>query len=110
MAEEALPSITPALRDTFEQAIFAYKDWHRGMTEPNEVSIDQKPTAVSVVLLRVSQFEEPMPDRLWHLLEGAPGSHDELLTDRSYRSAAEYLSRLIKERKAHFERLNRADR
>ena len=109
MAEETPPSITPELRDAFEQAIFAYKDWHRGMTEPNDVSMDMKPTPVSVVLLRVSQFEEPMPDRLWHLLEGAPGSHDEFLKDRSYRSAAEYLSRLIKDRKAHFERLNQAD-
>jgi hypothetical protein len=109
MAEEAPPSITPELRDTFEQAIWAYKDWHRGMTEPNDVSMDMKPTPVSMVLLRVSQFEEPMPDRLWHLLLGAPGSHGELLNDRSYRSAAEYLARLINERKAHFDRLNQAD-
>jgi hypothetical protein len=109
MAEESPPSITPELRDAFEQAMWAYKDWHRGMTEPNEVSMDLKPTAVSVVLVRVSQFEEPMPDRLWGILATVTRGGDDLPNDRSYRSAAEYLSRLINERKAHFERLNQAD-
>jgi hypothetical protein len=79
------------------------------MTEPNDVRMDMKPTPVSAVLVRVSQFEETMPDSLWRLLEGAPGSHDDPPNDRSYQSAAEYLSRLINERKAHFDRINQFD-
>jgi hypothetical protein len=80
------------------------------MTDPNDVILDLKATAVSLVCDLVSQFEETMPDGLWRLLERAPrSSHEDQPNDRSYRSAAEYLSRLIKERKAHFERLDRAD-
>jgi hypothetical protein len=109
MAEESPPSITPELRDAFEKAIFAYKDWHRGMTEPNDVSMDLKSTPVSMVLLRVSQFEEPMPDGLWNLLAMVTHGGDDLPNDRSYRSAAEYLARLINERKARFEWQNQAD-
>jgi hypothetical protein len=109
MAEESPPSIRPELRDAFEQAIGAYKDWHRGMTESNDVSMDLKSTPVSVVLVRVSQFEEPMPDRLWDLLATVTRGGDVLPNDRSYRSAARYLAQLIRERKAHFERLNQAD-
>jgi hypothetical protein len=109
MAEESPVPITSKLRDAFWAAIGAYMHWHRGMPEPNDVSLDLKPTAVSVVCELVSQFEETMPDGLWRLLESAPRNQEDLPNDRSYRSAAEYLSRLIKERKAHFERLNQAD-
>ena len=57
----------------------------------------------------MSGFEDRIPEDDWdHLGIVTPGG-EYLPTDQSYRSAARYLAHLIREQKAHFERLNQAD-
>jgi hypothetical protein len=107
MAEESPDPITGELRDAFHNAIGQYGDWRRGEPEP-VVSLDMQPVAISTICDRVSKFEEPMPDDLWHQLATVTRGGDDLPNDQSYRSAARFLAHLVRERKAHFERLNQA--
>jgi hypothetical protein len=52
----------------------------------------------------VSKFENPMPVGLWDILAKVTRGGEDLPNDQSYRSAAQHLARLIKERKEHFDR------
>jgi len=103
MAEQSPDPITGNLRDAFSNAIGHYGDWRREESEA-EVSLNMQAVGISAVCELVSKFEDPMPDDLWHRLAMViPGSED-LPNDRSYRSAARFLARLIKERKEQFDR------
>jgi hypothetical protein len=106
MAEESLDPIPKELCYAFWGAIGQYVDWCRGQSEP-DVSLDGRPVAISTVCEFVSKFDDPMPANLCHLLANARrGAEDDLPNDQSYGSGARYLARLIRERKAHFDRLD----
>lgn len=96
------------LRDAFWGAIGAYSDWHHSQPEP-EVSLYQQQNAISSICDLVTRHDAPMPDSLWlHLkvvTRGAVGLPD----DRSYRSGARFLGRLIEERRELYHRLSRVD-
>jgi hypothetical protein len=94
------------LRNAFWGAIGAYSYWRHRQPEP-EVGLYQQPTAISGVCDLVSRLDGPMPDSLWHHLEVMTHSSKQLPEDRSYRSGARFLGRLIKERKDLFDRLSR---
>jgi hypothetical protein len=79
------------------------------MPEPEYVSLDRRPTAVSIICELVSKSEETTPDWLWNVLKAITDLVDDLPNDQSYRSAAQHLSRLIKERKELYDRLNRLE-
>jgi hypothetical protein len=102
-----LPSPIPKeLRDAFWCAIGAYSYWHHRQPEP-EVSLDQQLTSIGHICDLVSRHDGPMPDSLWQHLEMVTHRSEKLPEDRSYRSGARFLRRLIKERGALFDRLNR---
>jgi hypothetical protein len=102
-----LPSQPPKeLRNAFWSAIGAYNAWHPRQPEP-EVSLHQQPTAISSICDSVSKHDGPMPDSLWHHLEMVTRVCEQLPEDRSYRSGARFLGRLIKVRKDLFDRLGR---
>jgi hypothetical protein len=102
-----MPSQPPKeLRDAFWGAIGAYKDWRPRQPEP-EVSLHQQPTVISLICDSVSKHDGPMPDSLWLHLEMVTRVSEQLPEDRSYRSGARFLGRLIKVRKDLFDRLSR---
>ena len=104
-----LPSPIPKeLRDAFWGAIGAYSHWHHRQPEP-EVSLHQQPNAISWICDLVSRHDAPMPDSLWHHLEVVTRGSEKLPEDRSYRSGARFLGRLINERKDLFDRLSRVE-
>jgi hypothetical protein len=104
-----LPSPIPKeLREAFWGAIGAYSDWHHKQPEP-EVSLYQQPTAISSICDAASIPDGPMPDSLWHHLEMVTRGSEQLPEDRSYRSGARFLGRLIKVRKELFDRLSRVE-
>jgi hypothetical protein len=102
MADEAPDPISRDLREAFEEAIVKYEGWRRGEPEP-DVSFKTQEHSIRRICLLVSEFEDPMPDDLWHLLASRTGGED-LPNDRSYRCAAQFLARLITERKAQHDR------
>ena len=102
-----LPSPIPKeLRDAFWGAIGAYSHWHHSEPEP-EVSLYQQPTAISSICDSVSLHDGPMPNSFWLHLESVTRGSEQLPEDRSYRSGARFLGRLIKIRKALFDRISR---
>ena len=104
-----LPSPIPKdLRDAFWGAIGAYSQWHHRQPEP-EVSLHQQPNTISWICDLVSRHDAPMPDSLWHHLEVVTRGSGKLPEDRSYRSGARFLGRLINERKDLFDRLSRVE-
>jgi hypothetical protein len=104
-----LPSEPPKeLRNAFWGAIGAYNDWHPRQPEP-EVSLHQQPTAISSICDSVRKHDGPMPNSLWLHLEMVTRGSEQLPEDRSYRSGARFLGRLIKVRKVLFDRLSRVD-
>jgi hypothetical protein len=96
------------LRDAFWGAIGAYNDWHPRQPEP-EVSLHQQPTAILSICDSVSKHDGPMPDSLWPHLKMVTRGSEQLPEDRSYRSGARFLGRLIKVRKELFGRLSRVE-
>ena len=103
MAEQSPDPIPGELRDAFSNAIGQYGDWRREESEA-EVSLNMQAVAISAVCELVSKFEDPMPDDLWHRLATVTPGGEDLPNDRSYRSGARFLARLIKERKEQFDR------
>ncbi len=103
MAEELPDPIRRDLREAFSSAIGEYSYWRRGEPEP-VVSLDMQPVVISTICDRVSKFEAPMPDDLWHLLATVTRGGEDLPNDQSYQSAARFLALLIRERKAQFDR------
>ena len=102
-----LPSPIPKeLRDAFWGAIGAYSAWHHRQPEP-EVSLYHRPTAISSICDSVSIHDGPMPDSLWLHLETVTRGSEQLPEDRSYRSGARFLGRLIKVKKGLFDRITR---
>jgi hypothetical protein len=108
MAEQPPDLITGELREAFQRAMGAYERWHRGEGEP-DVPFDRKSYPISTICDWVSKFEERMPDYLWNLLIAVTRRVDGLPNDQSYRSAAQHLTRLIKEKKERHDRQNLAD-
>ena len=106
---DELPSPIPKeLRDAFWGAIGAYSHWHHSEPEP-EVSLYQQPNAISWICDLVSRHDAQMPDGPWLHLEVMTRGAEELPEDRSYRSGARFLGRLIKERKDLFDRISRVE-
>jgi hypothetical protein len=103
MAEELPDPIPSDLSEAFSSAIGEYSRWRRGESEP-VVSLDMQPVAISTICDRVSKFEAPMPDGLWHHLATVTRGGDDLPNDQSYGSAARFLAQLIREKKANFDR------
>ena len=108
MAEQSPDPISPKLREAFWAAMGAYERWHRGEGEP-DVAMDGKSFPISTICDWVSKFEERMPDSLWNVLTAVTRRVDGLPNDQSYRSAAQHLTRLIKEKKERYDRRNRED-
>ena len=110
MAEE-LPNrapISPALRDAFWGAIGLYGDWERRQPEPM-VSLDQKPITISAICDIVGRFDDEMPEHIWRLLVYSIGSFGEQPADRTFRSGARHLAKLINWRKEHFAHFDNLD-
>jgi hypothetical protein len=95
--------ISKELREAFWGAIGAYKTWSAGESM-REVPYNGRLTDVALICMLVRKHEAPMPDDLWRLLAWEEPSSRTLPTERSYRAGAEHLERLIKDRKAHFDR------
>jgi hypothetical protein len=93
------------LRDAFWGAIGAYSHWRHWQPEP-DVGLHQQPIAISGICDLVSRLDGPMPNSLWHHLETVTHGSEQLPEDRSYRSGARFLGRLIKERKELFARIS----
>ena len=101
MADEAPGPIPRELRDAFWGSIGLYGDWGRGQPEP-KATLNREPIAISMVCSLVENFAEPMPDLFWQLLSRAPGLLGRMPEDQSYRSGAQFLAMLIRERKELF--------
>jgi hypothetical protein len=81
-----------------------YWSWERGAAEP-EVSLQQRlPCSISTVCSMVMNFDEAMPQDIYHALYKLDTSTDELAKDHSYRNGARWLLRLIDARKADYRR------
>jgi hypothetical protein len=91
------------LRNAFWGSIGLYGDWARGQPEP-KATLDREPITISMVCDLVENFVEPMPDLFWQLLSRVPGRFDRMPEDRSFRSGAKFLAKLIRERKEQFAR------
>jgi hypothetical protein len=90
------------LREAFHQAVADYWSWERGAAEP-EVSLQQRlPCSISTVCSMVMNFDEAMPQDIYHALYKLDTSTDELAKDHSYRNGARWLLRLIDARKADY--------
>jgi hypothetical protein len=100
MTEQPSP-ISKELREAFRQAIEKYGDWRFGEPEP-EASWNLQPTAISWICELVSIYDESMPADLWQRLRKAMHLPGHLPSDRSYGSAAQFLQRLINDRKEDF--------
>ena len=101
-----LPSPIPKeLRDALWDAIGAYNHW-RHPRQP-EVTLYQQPIAISSICDSVSMLDGPMPESLWRHIEMVTRGSEQLPEDRSFRSGARLLGRLIKVRKELFDRLSR---
>lgn len=82
------------LQDAFGAAILQYRDWGRGQAEPT-VMLKQQPMSISGVCMLAEEFDDLVPDRAWWwLVETVPQAPSE----RTYRSAAQCLARLIRAR------------
>jgi hypothetical protein len=106
MPDELPSPISKELREAFWGAIGAYSNWHHRQPEP-EVSLYDHPTAISSVCNSVSIHGGPMPDSFWLHLETVIRGAEQLPEDRSYRSGARFLGRLIEMRKELFDRIRR---
>ncbi len=106
MPDAMTPAIPKELREAFWGAIGAYSHWQHSQPEP-KVSLRQQPTPISSICDSVSKFDGPMPGSLWLHLQTVIRGAEQLPDDRSYRSGARFLGRLIKVRKELFDRLNR---
>jgi hypothetical protein len=103
MAEQSPDPISRELRDAFGQAIGQYGEWRRGESEP-EVSLNLKFVAISTVCALVDKFEDPLPESHWNYLGLVTPGGEDLPIDPSYQRVAPFLARLIRERKAQFDR------
>ena len=94
---DAIPDpIPPKLSEAFESAVAAYDSWTPGEPEP-EVSFDMKPFPISAVFGFVTNFSDPMPERLQFILASLRGGEGNL-GDRSYGSGAR-----MRDRKERYE-------
>lgn len=109
---EDLPDRAPisaALRDAFWSAIGLYGEWERRQPEPR-VSLNQRPVTISAICDIVECFDDEMPEHIWQLLVLSIGSFGERPADRTYRSGARHLAKLISWRKQHFAHFDSLDR
>src|SRR5580765_4786760 len=95
MADKLPNPISRELSVAFWGAIGLYRDWCRGQLEP-DATLNREQISISLLCDLVQRFEDPMPDHIWRLLTAT--SFEEL-EDRSYRSGALCLARLIRERR-----------
>jgi hypothetical protein len=95
--------ISKELCEAFWGAIRAYKSWVAGESM-REVPYNGRLIDVALICMLVRKHEAPMPDDLWRLLAWEEPPSRTLPSERSYRAGAEHLERLIKDRKAHFDR------
>ena len=103
-----LPSPIPKeLRDALWDAIGAYNHWRHPRQPEPEISLYQQPIAISSICDSVSMLDGPMPESLWRHIEMVTRGSEQLPEDRSFRSGARLLGRLIKVRKELFDRLSR---
>lgn len=107
-------AISKELVRAFDTAIGRYDDWRFGDPEPEvswTVRADLVPQRMSIscVCEMVSPYDEVMPDHLWRFLERVKPGLEELPIDQSFRSAANFLGRLIKEKKARFDRMSQSE-
>jgi hypothetical protein len=101
--------ISSELRKAFWGAIGLYGDWGRGQPEPT-VSLNQKQVTISAVCDIVECFDDEMPEFIWLPLVCSLGSFGEMPADRTYRSGARHLAKLISWRKEHFAYFDNLDR
>src|ERR1051325_9996002 len=95
MAEPSNP-IPPALADAFREAVARYKtDWSPSAPDLEVILFDQKLYSIRTICSFVTNFSEPMPDYLYHMLINLPGSMRDL-DDQSYGCGARCLLALIR--------------
>ena len=100
------PAFPKELREAFWGAIGAYSHWHHNQPEP-EVSLYLQPTTISAICDSVSKHDGPMPDSFWLHLRTVTRGAEQLPEDRSYRSGARFLGRLIKVKRELYDRISR---
>jgi len=96
--------ITKELSEAFWSAICVYKNWVAGESM-REIRYNGRLVDVALICMLVRKHETPMPEDFWRLLEWEEPASRALPTARTYRAGAERLEHLIKDRKAHFDRL-----
>jgi hypothetical protein len=97
--------ISPKLADTFFEAVREYVRWGFMGPEPSITDDQDELIPISTVCRRVDTFTDPLPDEVFDALYFlAPQKHlkEKLDAERTYATGAQFLLKLIEDRKAEW--------
>jgi hypothetical protein len=97
--------ISKKLADAFFEAVRMYIRWGFMAPEPSVTSDPDDAVPISTICRRVDTFVDPLPDEVFdalYFLAVQKQFKEKLETERTYAAGAEFLLKLIEDRKAEW--------